>query len=174
MPRERAVLRVGRLCIASRMTFTTDDQLDLAWAATLIPAVTRNAINADYHVRPGHSRTLMRQIRPLARTDYARGHLDLLAVLTTTPDVGETAWQQRFDELRAYSDTYFPIVIVRKDSDRIVACGTVMLERKFIRGNGLVGHIEDIATAKECQGKGLGKRIIEALTAVAFARGACA
>jgi len=49
-----------------------------------------------------------------------------------------------------------------------------MLERKFIRGNGVVGHIEDIATAAEAQGKGLGKRVIEALTAVAFARGACA
>ena len=97
-----------------------------------------------------------------------------MAILTKAPDVGEASWQARFDELRSYPDTYFPLVIVRTETDRIVACGTVMLERKFIRGNGLVGHIEDIATAAEAQGKGLGKRVIEALTAVAFARGACA
>ena len=98
----------------------------------------------------------------------------MLSILTKAPDEGEAVWQARFDELRSYADTYFPIVIVRTETDRIVACGTVMLERKFIRGNGIVGHIEDIATAAEAQGKGLGKRIIEALTAVAFARGACA
>lgn len=114
------------------------------------------------------------QIRPLSRSDYSRGHLELLSILTQTPDIGETAWQARFDLLRSYPDSYFPVVIVRKETDRIVACGTVILERKFIRGAGIVGHIEDIATAKDAQGKGLGKRIIEALTGVAFARGACA
>ena len=51
-------------------------------------------------------------------------------------------------------------------SDRIVAVGTVFIERKFLRGLGCVGHIEDIAVDKSQQGKKLGLRIIQALTGI--------
>ena len=44
--------------------------------------------------------------------------------------------------------------------------GTVFIERKFLRGLGAVGHIEDIAVDKSQQGKKLGLRIIQALTAI--------
>lgn len=37
------------------------------------------------------------------------------------------------------------------------------MEKKFIRGLGLVGHIEDIVVGKTAQGKGFGKLIIQAL-----------
>jgi len=111
-------------------------------------------------------------IRPLARDDHKRGHLDVLAILTVVPDPGEKAWQERFDLLKSFPDTYFPIVIVRKDTDRIVAVGTIIIEHKFLRNLGSIGHIEDIATAKEAQGKGLGKRVIQALTHISEVKGA--
>jgi glucosamine-phosphate N-acetyltransferase len=53
---------------------------------------------------------------------------------------------------------------VDKASDQIVGVGTVFIERKFLRGLGSVGHIEDIAVDKNQQGKKLGLRIIQALT----------
>lgn len=50
---------------------------------------------------------------------------------------------------------------------RIVGTGALVVERKFIHNLGMVGHIEDIAVAKDQQGKKLGLRIIQALDHVA-------
>ena len=46
------------------------------------------------------------------------------------------------------------------------------MEYKFIRGCNKAGHIEDIAVDKNVQGKGLGKRIIHALTGICEGLGA--
>jgi len=104
------------------------------------------------------------QMRPLASTDYNRGHFAVLSVLTVVNDLGEDAWVARFQAMRAAPKTYYPLVIVDQVTDQIVATGTVFLERKFIRGLGTVGHIEDIAVDKSQQGKKLGQHIIQALT----------
>ncbi|KAI5306814.1 Glucosamine-phosphate N-acetyltransferase-like protein [Ascosphaera pollenicola] len=61
---------------------------------------------------------------------------------------------------------YFPIVIC-DDKGRVVGTGTLLVERKFIHGLGLVGHIEDIAVDTHQQGKRLGLRLIQALDYVA-------
>ncbi|KAG8221509.1 hypothetical protein J3R82DRAFT_1724 [Butyriboletus roseoflavus] len=103
-------------------------------------------------------------IRPLASTDYKRGHLDVLSVLTVVSDTGEAAWVNQFHAMRAAPRTYYTLVIVDNASDRIVGVGCVFIERKFLRGLGSVGHIEDIAVDKSQQGKKLGQRIIQALT----------
>ena len=102
-------------------------------------------------------------MRPLASTDYNRGHLSVLSILSETPDVGAHSWVSQFHDLRDTPATYYILVIVSKDTDRIVASGGVFIERKFLRGLGRVGHIEDIAVAPEMQGKKLGLRIIQAL-----------
>jgi GNAT superfamily N-acetyltransferase len=64
------------------------------------------------------------------------------------------------------NDSYFLIAIL-DTSQRIVGTGALIVERKFIHQLGLVGHIEDIAVAKDQQGKKLGLRIIQALDFVA-------
>ena len=87
-------------------------------------------------------------------------------MLTSAPDPGETAWVSQFHALRACANTYFLIVVVDKQTDRIVGAGGVFIERKFLRDLGLVGHIEDIAVDKSQQGKKIGLRIINALTSI--------
>ena len=67
--------------------------------------------------------------------------------------------------------TYYVISIVHKETDQVVATGTVFIERKFLRGLGSVGHIEDIAVSKDMQGKKLGLRVIQTLVAVSEAVG---
>ena len=104
------------------------------------------------------------QMRPLASTDYERGHLSVLSVLTQAPDVGAEAWAAQFHVMRAEPATYYILVVVSRETDQIVGVGGVFLERKFLRGLGRVGHIEDIAVTREMQGKKLGLRIILALT----------
>ncbi|KAI0764957.1 acyl-CoA N-acyltransferase [Fomes fomentarius] len=136
------------------MPFTADAELDLLFPSEQIPVDVRKQLPADLH------------IRPLASTDYARGHLSVLSVLTVVTDPGEEAWRAQFEAIRAAPRTYYSVVIVDKASDRIVAVGSIFVERKFLRGLGCVGHIEDIAVDKSQQGKKLGLRIIQALTGI--------
>lgn len=106
----------------------------------------------------------MIKIRPLSSTDYARGHLSILSVLTQVSDLGEARWVSQFNLQRSCPNTYYSIVVIDKNTDKIVGVGCVFIERKFLRGLGSVGHIEDIAVDKNQQGKKIGLRIIQALT----------
>ncbi|KAL0570907.1 Glucosamine-phosphate N-acetyltransferase-like protein [Marasmius crinis-equi] len=133
-------------------SFTPDDKLDLFFAAELISDDLKRQLPSDVHVRP------------LSSTDYRRGHLAVLSVLTVVSDPGEEAWVNQFTTMRNTPNTYYPIVIVDKMSDKVVGVGCVFLERKFLRGLASVGHIEDIAVDKSQQGKKLGLRIIQVLT----------
>lgn len=111
------------------------------------------------------------QIRPLSRTDYNRSHLAVLSILSVVTDPGLSAYQARFDLLRAAPRTNFTLVIIDKQSDQIVAVGSVFVEHKFLRGLGSVGHIEDIAVDPKVQGKKLGLRVIQALTGMSEKEG---
>lgn len=63
------------------------------------------------------------------------------------------------------------ITITEDAKDQVVAVGTILVERKFVHKNGLVGHIEDIAVNSNQQGKKLGLRIIQALKFIGAERG---
>jgi len=141
-------------------SFTPDSNLDLLFSPDLISHEVKSALHPSVH------------IRPLASTDYRRGHLSVLSVLTTITDPGEAAWVAHFQALRAAPRTYYTLVIVDKPTDQIVGVGTVFLERKFQRGLSCVGHIEDIAVDEKQQGKKLGLRIIQALTGISENSGA--
>jgi GNAT superfamily N-acetyltransferase len=47
----------------------------------------------------------------------------------------------------------------------LLACGTLLLERKLIRGAGVAGHVEDVVVDEEARGRGVGKLLIDALVA---------
>ncbi|KAJ3928483.1 MAG: acyl-CoA N-acyltransferase [Lentinula lateritia] len=132
--------------------FTPDSSLDLLFPADLVAPELKAQLHPDVH------------IRPLASSDYRRGHLDVLSVLTVVTDPGEAAWVAQFNAMRSAASTYYAVVIIDRTTDRIVGAGSVFIERKFLRGLGGVGHIEDIAVDKNQQGKKLGLRIIQALT----------
>ncbi|KAL1305665.1 hypothetical protein AAFC00_007258 [Neodothiora populina] len=111
-------------------------------------------------------------VRPLQASDYHSGFLDVLRVLTTVGDVSEQEFASRFEEMQAPKGAgrgaggYHVLVILDGDK-KIVGTGALIVEKKFIHNLGLVGHIEDIAVAKDQQGKKLGLRIIQALDYVA-------
>jgi glucosamine-phosphate N-acetyltransferase len=83
--------------------------------------------------------------------------------LTSTPDLGLSKYQERFNLLKS-SGTYYILVIIDKTTDQVVATGTNMAEYKLIRNAGTIGHIEDIAVSKTKQGQRLGWFIVTALT----------
>ncbi|EED19333.1 glucosamine 6-phosphate acetyltransferase, putative [Talaromyces stipitatus ATCC 10500] len=104
--------------------------------------------------------------RPLRRSDFHLGYLDVLRVLTTVGDISEAMWNERYNYLYKRNDEYYMIVIC-DGTGKIVGTGSLIVERKFIHTLGLVGHIEDIAVAQDQQGKKLGLRIIQTLDYVA-------
>ncbi|KAL6856649.1 acetyltransferase [Trichoderma novae-zelandiae] len=108
------------------------------------------------------------QLRALRRSDYDSGFLECLRVLTTVGDISEEKFQKQYDNMLARED-YYIIVIedTTREKNSVVATGALIVEHKFIHSLGKVGHIEDIAVAKDQQGKKLGLRLIQALDYVA-------
>ena len=108
------------------------------------------------------------KLRALRRADYNGGFLDCLRVLTTVGDVSEEAFGKQYDDMLAQGSYY---IVVIEDTSRtenpVVATGALITEKKFIHSLGAVGHIEDIAVARDQQGKKLGLRLIQALDYVA-------
>ena len=52
-----------------------------------------------------------------------------------------------------------------------MAVGSIIVERKFTHGLGLVGHIEDIAVSKKMQGRKLGLHLINTLEEIGRSTG---
>ncbi|KAH7176703.1 acyl-CoA N-acyltransferase [Dactylonectria macrodidyma] len=107
-------------------------------------------------------------LRALRKSDYDSGFLDCLRVLTTVGDISKADFDQQYDHM-ANANSYYVIIIedTTKTERPVVGTGALIVERKFIHSLGAVGHIEDIAVAKDQQGKKLGLRIIQALDFVA-------
>jgi len=105
-------------------------------------------------------------IRALRKSDYHIGFLDCLRVLTTVGDITESAWDERYDWMSTQGKGGYYLLVI-EDQGRIVGTGALIVERKFIHNLGLVGHIEDIAVAKDQQGKKLGLKLIQALDFIA-------
>ncbi|KAL2042684.1 hypothetical protein N7G274_004443 [Stereocaulon virgatum] len=136
---------------SANMSSSTNGPL---FSTTLISPLVKSALPEKY------------TMRPLQRSDYAAGVLDVLKVLTTVGDITEEAWTERYDWMAKRGDEYF-VLVVCDGSGKCVGTGCVFVERKFIHNLGLVGHIEDIVVNKDQQGKKLGLRIIEALDYIA-------
>lgn len=109
---------------------------------------------------------LCRCLDRISRLTSKTGFLPTLRVLTTVGEPTLAEFNARYDFMSSRNDTYY-ILVVCDESSTVVGTGAVIVERKFIHNMGLVGHIEDIAVAKNQQGKKLGLRIIQALDHVA-------
>ncbi|KAJ3361740.1 Glucosamine-phosphate N-acetyltransferase-like protein [Allomyces javanicus] len=133
--------------------------LDLAFSPDLIDPEVQAVLPSGY------------VMRPLARSDFDKGYFALLAQLTVVGDISKDAFEERFDYIKRHNDTYYPLVIEDQNVGKIVGAGTVVVERKFLRGLGLVGHIEDIVVDADQRGKKLGLRVIAALTHLSKATG---
>ncbi len=69
-------------------------------------------------------------MRPLERTDYAAGFLNVLKVLTTVGDISEAKWTERYDWMAKRGDEYF-VLVVCDGEGKVVGTGSVIVERKL-------------------------------------------
>jgi glucosamine-phosphate N-acetyltransferase len=69
-------------------------------------------------------------IRPLHRSDFDHGFLDVLRVLTHVGDVSKNEFEDRFDQMKAGAGGYHVLVILDGEG-KIVGTGALIVERKL-------------------------------------------
>jgi len=105
-------------------------------------------------------------LRPLHIGDHKKGFLSTLAFLTKVPDVPENAFIENFKSMQSVKDHYYIIAIEDKETQKIVAIGTLLVEKKFSRGITKCGHIEDIVVNPDYRQKKFGKRLVKQLMSI--------
>lgn len=90
-------------------------------------------------------------------------HLDR-GFFETLSNLSEVAGLSRIAALNfvkdILSDPHQEIFLAVNEDDTVVGTITLLFERKFIHGGGLVGHIEDVATRKGWEGHGIGRVLV--------------
>jgi glucosamine-phosphate N-acetyltransferase len=107
-------------------------------------------------------------IRELKEEDFSNGFFETLSNLA---EVGKTRNDLNLAKeilKRIDSDRNYRIIIAQDNQNRqVIGTATLLIEQKFIHNGGKAGHIEDVATRKGYEGKGIGKKVIEELIKIA-------
>ncbi len=93
--------------------------------------------------------------RSLNINDYEKGFVYCLEQLTTVGSMSCEQFKETFQSL--INKDYYIIVIEHISTQKIVGCGTLFVEQKFIHSSGKVGHVEDVVVLDSQRGKQLGK-----------------
>nr|UEK51393.1 GnPnat-like protein [Parasacculina yatsui] len=105
-------------------------------------------------------------IRPLARSDFEKGFVDLLSQLTDVGEISRDMYLGRFDEMRV-AGCYYTMVIEDRCAGVVVGSATLVVESKFIHGCALRGRLEDVVVSDRHRGKRLGKLLVSTVTQLA-------
>jgi glucosamine-phosphate N-acetyltransferase len=101
------------------------------------------------------------EIRDVQESDYHKNLIGLLSQLTKCPDV---SYEQFTDAFQQRSRSNIRTLVIEDTSiGRVVASGSLVLERKFVHSCGVAGHIEDVVVCKDYRGKDLGSRVVHGL-----------
>jgi len=106
--------------------------------------------------------------REFCKNDWNKGYFDLLKQLSTSPQMGEDEFKNILDIINKSATIY---IFEDTSTSKIVGTATLMIEQKFIRGGGKVGHLEDVVIDKNYRGINLGIKIIEKIVNLAREKG---
>lgn len=98
-------------------------------------------------------------IRKLEKFDYLE-YFDVLMQLSNTLLYNKQLFDTFFDNL---PNNIHIFVVCDNMLNKVIGCGTVIIETKIIHNFGKVGHIEDIVIDKNYRNHGLGKFIVSFL-----------
>lgn len=98
------------------------------------------------------------EIKRLTLENITEDFLDTLRNLT---DLGGLTLNRAKEILQKINQNPCYNIYVLEENNKIVGCTTLLIEQKFIHNAGLVGHIEDVATRKGYEGKGIGSKLIK-------------
>lgn len=107
-------------------------------------------------------------IRYLKEEDLQKGFFDTLSNLSSVGKINDDPILARKTFNKIINDEKYNIIVAEDiDNNQIVGSATLLIEQKFIHGGSNAGHIEDVATRKGFERKGIGKKIIEKLIEIA-------
>jgi glucosamine-phosphate N-acetyltransferase len=111
-------------------------------------------------------------IRKIKERDFENGFFETLSNLTTVGDIYSND-ELKKEIIRRVLENQNHIIIVAEDleSSKIIGTATLLIEQKFIHNGGRVGHIEDVATRKGFEGRGVGREMIHKLTEISNEHG---
>ncbi|KAJ4752722.1 Glucosamine 6-phosphate N-acetyltransferase [Rhynchospora pubera] len=135
--------------------------------------IDQGNIQNGHHIENGslHENADGFSVRRLQLSDHKKGFVELLGQLSPTRPLSQEEFQERFAELVSMGPDHHICVIEDPVSCRVVATGSIFIERKFIRGCSKVGHIEDVVVDKGARGLRLGHRVVKHLVDHAKATG---
>ena len=107
-------------------------------------------------------------VREIQLKDLSRGFFD---TLTNLAPIGNLTSQHErakmiLSEIRSYP--FYNIFVAVREDGELIGSITILIEQKFIHGGAKVGHIEDVVTRSEHEGRGVGKALV--LKALDFAK----
>lgn len=79
-------------------------------------------------------------IRALRKSDYGRGFLDVLRVLTTVGDISEEAWGERFDWMNTQGKGGYYLLCIL-DGEKVVGTGALIVERKLYERSASITYL---------------------------------
>jgi glucosamine-phosphate N-acetyltransferase len=106
-------------------------------------------------------------VRQIEMRDLARGFFETLSNLAP---IGNLITQHKTAEKilsKIKSYPFYAIFVAVKEDGEVIGSITILIEQKFIHDGGKVGHIEDVVTRNEYEGRGVGKALV--LKAIDFA-----
>jgi glucosamine-phosphate N-acetyltransferase len=107
-------------------------------------------------------------IRELKEEDFSNGFFETLSNLTDVGKIRNDLNLAKEILKKIGNDRNYRIIIAEdKQNRQVIGTATLLIEQKFIHNGGKAGHIEDVATRKGYEGKGIGKKVIEELIKIA-------
>lgn len=102
--------------------------------------------------------------RSLQKSDYEKGYVALLSQLAITGEVTKERFDVQFEAMKQCPGVHYIMVIEDRHTSKVIASGTLVIERKFTHNTALRGRVEDIVVDCNYRGKQLGKLIVETVT----------
>ena len=99
-------------------------------------------------------------IREIEEDDLEKGFLETLDFLRNASNLDKNKAKEILKKIKQNTNH---IIYVAIDNKKIVGSTTLLIEQKFIHDGGLVGHIEDVVVRKDCEGKGIGIKLVTSL-----------
>ena len=106
--------------------------------------------------------------RKLMINDYNTEFFEVLNQLSPIIKPRYNDWVTFINELNPTKQQI--IIAVDRDTEKVVATGTVIIQQKIIHNMGKVAHIEDGVVDTNFRGKGLGKELINHLQDIAISQ----
>src|ERR1051325_12105341 len=107
-------------------------------------------------------------VREIQLTDLSRGFFDTLSNLAPIGNLVSQHERAKMILSEIRSNPFYTIFVAVGEDGELIGSITLLIEEKFIHGGAKVGHIEDVVTRNQFEGRGVGRALV--LKAIDFAK----